>query len=248
MQPPMNTALFISDLHLDATRPDILKLFQSFLRSSDVKSCEALYVLGDLFELWIGDDDDGPTIRAVNTALRECTRDIPIFVMRGNRDFLIGSGFAAATGCQVIPDPTVVDIQGIRTLLTHGDTLCTDDSAYQAFRVLVRNPAWQADFLAHTLMQRQDIAATLREMSRQQIGSKPAQVMDVNEHAVRSMLREYDVDTLIHGHTHRPAVHETRINGKPAKRFVLGAWYTEGSVLHCGRERWCLQCLTLPPA
>ncbi len=244
----MSTTLFISDLHLDSSRPNILQLFQSFLHGIDAKTCEALYILGDLFELWIGDDDDGPTGRAVSKALRECTSNgVPVFVMRGNRDFLIGNEFAAATGCQLIPDPSVVSIQGTEALLTHGDALCTDDTDYQAFRQLVRNPAWQADFLAHSLAQRHAIAETLREMSRQQVGSKPAQIMDVNEHAVRGILSHYDVHTLIHGHTHRLAVHEMRVDGRPARRFVLGDWYTEGSVLHCSREQWWLQRLALPP-
>ena len=243
----MSATLFVSDLHLDSSRPDILKLFQSFLHGIDAKTCEALYILGDLFELWIGDDGAGPTGRAVSMALRECTSNgVPVLVMRGNRDFLIGDGFAAAAGCQLIPDPTIVTIQGTRALLTHGDALCTDDIDYQVFRECVRNPAWQADFLAHSLARRHSIAGALREMSREQVRSKPAQIMDVNEHAVRSLLREYKVNTMIHGHTHRLAVHEMSINGKPAKRFVLGDWYTEGNVLHCNREQWWLQRLALP--
>lgn len=244
----MSTTLFISDLHLDSSRPDILKLFQSFLHGIDAKTCDGLYILGDLFELWIGDDDDGSTGQAVSMALRECTGNgVRVFVMRGNRDFLIGNEFAAATGCQLIPDPSIVSIQGTKALLTHGDALCTDDADYQTFRQLVRNPAWQAEFLAHSRAQRQAIAQTLREMSRQQVSSKPTQIMDVNEHTVRGLLSEYDVDTLIHGHTHRLAVHEMSIDGKPAKRFVLGDWHTEGSVLHCTREQWWLQRLALPP-
>ncbi|MGA7802826.1 MAG: UDP-2,3-diacylglucosamine diphosphatase [Gammaproteobacteria bacterium] len=236
---------FISDLHLDPGRPAITGLFLDFL-AGPARSCQTLYILGDLFEAWVGDDDQSPTLQPVLDGLHACTAaGLPVFVMTGNRDFLIGDGFAARTGCRLLSDPTIIDLYGEPTLLMHGDTLCTDDREYQQFRQLVRDPAWQREFLAKPLDERRRMAAGLRETSRQRIAHKPAQIMDVNGNAVLSALREHGVRRLIHGHTHRPATHEFDLDGAAATRIVLGDWYEQGSVLWCDPTGCRLQGLAL---
>jgi UDP-2,3-diacylglucosamine hydrolase len=165
--------------------------------------------------------------------------------MHGNRDFLLGEGFARATGCTLLTDPTVIELGGEPTLLMHGDTLCTDDTEYQQFRALVRNPAWQQQFLARPITERRAIAANLRETSRQRTGDKAAYIMDVNSRAVDAALRAHGVQRLIHGHTHRPAVHALDIDGQPAQRIVLGDWYEQGSVLRCDADGLHLETLPL---
>lgn len=228
----MKPTLFISDLHLDTRRPAVTALFLDFLAALDAAGCAGLYILGDLFEAWVGDDSDDAHDRQVIDALRALTgRGVPVSLMHGNRDFLIGERFARASGCTLLADPTVIDLGGEPTLLMHGDTLCSDDHEYQQFRHLVRNPAWQQQFLAKPLAERRAIAANLRETSRQRTGEKAADIMDVNPRAVEDVLRAYGLHRLIHGHTHRPAVHDLRVDGEPAQRIVLGDWYEQGSVL-----------------
>lgn len=242
----MKTTLFISDLHLDARRPTVTDLFVHFLTGLDPAHCAGLYILGDLFEAWIGDDNDDPHDLRVLAALRETTaRGIPVRVMHGNRDFLLGEAFARATGCTLLTDPTVIELGGEPTLLMHGDTLCTDDTEYQQFRALVRNPAWQQQFLARPIAERRAIAANLRETSRERTGEKAAYIMDVNPQAVDAALRTHGVQRLIHGHTHRPAVHTLDIDGKPAQRIVLGDWYEQGSVLRSDADGLHLEALPL---
>lgn len=244
----MGDTLFISDLHLDSTRPDILNLFQSFLERIDPNLCDALYILGDLFELWIGDDQVDPVTETVIPALKACdNRGIPVFFLHGNRDFLLGDEFANASGCKILADPVVITVRGKETLLTHGDSLCTDDIEYQAFRTLVRDPAWQNNFLARPIDDRRTIAEHMRNLSLQEVRSKPPHIMDVNDSAVIDTLRNYRVRQMIHGHTHRPAIHETTVDGETAKRYVLGDWYSGGSVLHCSANRWWLENLELKP-
>ncbi|MEJ2685689.1 MAG: UDP-2,3-diacylglucosamine diphosphatase [Gammaproteobacteria bacterium] len=241
----MAATVFISDLHLDPERPVITELFLDFL-AGPARGCDALYILGDLFEAWVGDDDDSPTLQPVLEALADCTgAGLPVSVMTGNRDFLIGEGFTARTGCRLLPDPSVVDLYGEPTLLMHGDTLCTDDLEYQQFRRLVRDPAWQRQFLAKPLEERRQMAAGLRETSRQRTAHKAVDIMDVNHEAVLSALREHHVRRLIHGHTHRPATHELTVDGAPATRIVLGDWYEQGSVLWCDPTGCRLQSLPL---
>ncbi|HKJ09627.1 MAG TPA: UDP-2,3-diacylglucosamine diphosphatase [Gammaproteobacteria bacterium] len=241
----MAATVFISDLHLDPERPVITELFLDFL-AGPARGCDALYILGDLFEAWVGDDDDSPTLQPVLEALADCTgTGLPVSVMTGNRDFLIGEGFTARTGCRLLPDPSVVDLYGEPTLLMHGDTLCTDDLEYQQFRRLVRDPAWQRQFLAKPLEERRHMAAGLRETSRQRTAHKTVDIMDVNHEAVLSALREHHVRRLIHGHTHRPATHELTVDGAPATRIVLGDWYEQGSVLWCDPTGCRLQSLPL---
>jgi UDP-2,3-diacylglucosamine hydrolase len=224
--------LFISDLHLDPARPDITRQALEFL-AAETHGIDALYILGDLFEAWVGDDDPEPEKRRVIAALRSLTgAGLPCFFMHGNRDFLVGEGFAAASGCTLLADPTVIELYGTRLLLMHGDTLCTDDHEYQAFRQMVRNPAWQQLMLAKPLPERLMLAKHLRETSAASMAGKSMEIMDVNKDAVADAMRSAGVYTLLHGHTHRPAVHRFDVDGHDAVRIVLGDWYTQGSAVY----------------
>ena len=228
--------MFVSDLHLSEERPETNKRFFRFLRE-EVKGAGALYVLGDLFESWIGDDDldahGGSALnREIVAALRELPRHgTPLYLMRGNRDFLMGERLCRDAGAKLLEDPTVTEIAGVRTLLMHGDTLCTDDLDYQAWRATARSESWQRQFLAHPLSERREIARGLRDQSRAMTRSKLLEIMDVNDAAVRDVLRRERVRRLIHGHTHRPAMHELRVDGEACKRWVLPDWYGSGGYL-----------------
>ncbi|HET7649141.1 MAG TPA: UDP-2,3-diacylglucosamine diphosphatase [Gammaproteobacteria bacterium] len=223
--------LFISDLHLDPFRQQITAQFLEFLRE-DARDADALYILGDFFEAWIGDDDPDPHHARVVAGLRDLTTSgVPAYFMHGNRDFLIGERFAGLTGCRLLTDPTVLSINGTRTLLMHGDTLCTDDVDYQRFRALVRNPDWQRAFLAKSLQERRAFAAQARSESRSHTMEKADAIMDVNQQTVERVMLEHDVSQLIHGHTHRPAIHRFTVNGTPLTRIVLGDWYEQKSLL-----------------
>lgn len=227
----MPAALFISDLHLDDERPQITELFLTFLRG-EARDAQALYILGDLFESWIGDDDDAPLAQTVQDALADLTRSgVNAYFMAGNRDFLVGDAFAARCGITLLQDPAVVELAGVPTLLMHGDTLCTDDVAYQKFRAQVRDPRWQQQFLSQPLAQRRAFAAQAREQSRLHTGATMAQIMDVTDTAVREALATHGAARLIHGHTHRPARHRVELADRVAERIVLGDWYEQGSVL-----------------
>ena len=237
------TALFISDLHLDAERPDCTEQFLEFMRT-EARAASALYILGDLFEAWIGDDDTDPAHAPIIAALAELRRDnVPCYFMHGNRDFLIGKRFAAATGCVLLDDWHVIEMSGQRAVLTHGDLLCTDDTSYQELRKMVRDPAWQRKFLAKPLDERRAIVTDLRERSKTETAAKPAEIMDVNQAAVESALRQHGVRILLHGHTHRPAVHELVADDAPATRIVLGDWHTGGSVLRWDETGFSLETL-----
>jgi UDP-2,3-diacylglucosamine hydrolase len=225
------TILFISDLHLSAERPEITQAFH-FLLQNIAPESEALYILGDLFEVWLGDDLILPEYHDSIAELRKLAdKNIPISIMRGNRDFLFGATFESLTGATLINDPTTIDLYGTKTLLMHGDTLCTDDIKYQEFRTMVRNPAFQEDFLSKTPEQRIAIAKQLRDTSKSETNAKSEEIMDVNLNAVVESMTEHTVQNLIHGHTHRPAIHELEANNLPAKRIVLNDWYDSGSVL-----------------
>ncbi len=227
------TTLFIADLHLDPARPAITDLFLEFL-AAEARRASALYILGDLFEAWIGDDDDTSDYQRVAAALRDLSaQGTAIFIAHGNRDFLLGERFATACGARLLGEETVIDLYGTPTLLMHGDTLCTDDTDYLAFRAQVRDPAWQQDFLAKPLAERRRIAQGLRERSTASTRDKPAAIMDVNPDTVARVMAAAGVHQLIHGHTHRPAIHDFELDGQPARRIVLGDWYTHGSVLRC---------------
>jgi len=224
--------LVVSDLHLDASAPEVIDQFIEFLRTEG-RNASALFILGDLFEVWIGDDDPDPAKARVQAAIRELTSaGVPCFVMHGNRDFLIGRRFAAATGCVLIDDRgTVVEIAGQRALLLHGDVLCTDDHDYQRLRRRVRNPLTKAILRLLPLGTRRNLAAKMRAGSKAHIAKSMEQIMDVNPAAVEQAFRTHGVDLMIHGHTHRPAVHRLTVDGRPATRIVLGDWYDQGSVL-----------------
>jgi UDP-2,3-diacylglucosamine hydrolase len=223
--------LFVSDLHLDDARPHIVADFERFC-AGEARQADALYVLGDLFEAYIGDDDDAALNGRVAKALRDVTEaGVPVHFIAGNRDFLLGEDYARRCGMQLLDDGTVIDLYGMPTLILHGDVLCTDDAAYLAFRRQVRDPAWQATFLARPLAERRAFAAQARDASRAHTSTTDTAIMDVNQQAVEDSLRRARLARMIHGHTHRPAIHDFMLNGKPVQRIVLGDWYEQGSVL-----------------
>jgi UDP-2,3-diacylglucosamine hydrolase len=223
--------LFISDLHLDAADPIAIELFLHFLRA-EASTCDALYILGDLFETWIGDDDDEPTRRRVVAALCQLTANgVQCFFQHGNRDFLLGPGFMAASGCTLLPDPAALELGGRRFVLMHGDKLCTDDRRYQRFRRIVRNGLVQGAWLALPLGMRRRLATALRHRSRTYTRQTPDAIMDVSPAAVSDLMRSTGAEVLVHGHTHRPAVHPVNVDGKTYTRIVLGDWPDQASVL-----------------
>jgi UDP-2,3-diacylglucosamine hydrolase len=229
--------LFIADLHLDDNRPDITRLFEAFLASDEARSADAVYILGDLVEAWIGDDDDAELPTRIAHATKALSdRGVPVYFMVGNRDFLLGKAFAERAGFQLLEDGTVHELYGRPTLLMHGDVLCTDDVAYQAMRKQVRTPEWQAQILAMPLDARRAFAAKARADSKAHTGSTMETIMDVNADAVAQTMRQAGVTRLIHGHTHRPAIHRFDVDGQPAERIVLGDWYEQGSVLRVTPE------------
>ena len=238
--------LFISDLHLDGARPDITAQFLQFL-ATEARTAEALYILGDLFEAWVGDDDPDPDKRRVIASLRSLTdAGVACFLLHGNRDFLIGRRFCRETGVQLLPDGEIVDVHGRRVLLLHGDTLCIDDPAYQRLRRIVRNPLVQFTLRRLSLRQRQGLAARMRAGSKAHIESSAKaapDIMDVNQDEVRRTFARYDVEYMVHGHTHRPAVHKVALNGATATRIVLGDWYEQGSVLRWNENGYELAAL-----
>lgn len=240
----MPCSLFISDLHLDPQRPDTTRLLLEFL-ATRARTAAEVYILGDLFEAWVGDDDDSPLGLQVIAALRACVdAGTPIRVMHGNRDFLLGETFARQSGCGLLTDPAVLDLYGVPTLLMHGDLLCTDDSDYAAFRRQVRSRDWQQAFLARPAAERRRLAMQMRDASRSEMQRKPDSFMDVNSGVVIRLMTAHRVLRLIHGHTHRPAVHDITIRGQPAQRWVLGDWYARGSYLECDPEGCRLQTLS----
>ncbi len=227
----MTSALFISDLHLDPSRPAATAAFRAFL-AGEARAASHLYILGDLFEFWIGDDDDRPLAREVRDALTVFTgAGHSCSLIRGNRDFLLGPRFAAATGVRLLPDRTVEDIAGERVLLMHGDLLCTDDQAYQRYRARVHSPRLQRLFLTLPRSWRCAIGSAGRQRSREHAITRPMEYLDVNTAALADAMRQSGVHRLVHGHTHRPAIHHFDLDGMPAIRAVLGDWYEQGSVL-----------------
>ncbi len=223
--------LFISDLHLRPTRPATTRLFLDFLNTRAIEAA-GLYILGDLFDTWVGDDDPCPPGNKVKAALKGLTDSgTPVYFQRGNRDFLIGKRFLDETGVRLLSDYTVIDLCGSRTLLMHGDLLCTDDLPYLEFRAKARNPEWQREVLSKPLLLRLAYARWYRLRSYYHKRNKPKEIMDINPQTVESLMREHQVLRLIHGHTHRPAEHRFEINGTVAHRIVLAQWERGGSVL-----------------
>lgn len=225
------SVLFISDLHLEAERPDITRAFLHFL-STRARSAETLYILGDFFEAWIGDDGMDEFQHAIARALREVSDSgTRIYLMHGNRDFLIGQAFCREAGCTLLRDPSLIDLGGEKILLMHGDSLCTLDAAYMKLRRWLRNPL-SLFILRHLpLSTRHKLARKLRKESRAQTRMKASEIVDVTPTEVEKVMRDKGVRILIHGHTHRPAVHELVIDGRPARRIVLGDWDTQGWAL-----------------
>jgi UDP-2,3-diacylglucosamine hydrolase len=231
------TTLFISDLHLEESRPDITGAFQDFLKTRAM-GVEALYILGDFFEAWIGDDENTPLQQQVAEALGE-VRDsgTRIFLMHGNRDFLLGDAYCSRFDGTLLEDPTVIDLYGTPTLLMHGDSLCTADVEYQKFRARMRDPQMQQMMLARPLAERQLMARQLREMSMAKNQGKEEYIMDVTPEEVVKEMEAHGVQRMIHGHTHRPAVHDLEAGGKPAKRIVLGDWDSHVWWLEAGTDQ-----------
>jgi UDP-2,3-diacylglucosamine hydrolase len=229
----VGATLFIADLHLDGARPHIIERFVAFLRS-DAGAADALYILGDLYEYWLGDDAPAPELQPTIAALADlATRGVPVYFIHGNRDFLIDREFARQSGCELLPESAVIDLYGEPTLIMHGDTLCTGDQAYQSFRKKIRHPLTRRLMLSLSANMRRAIARHLRGRSRQATGAKRPEIMDVNAQAVEDAMRRHGVRRLIHGHPHRPAVHAVNIEGHAATRYVLGDWYEQGSILRC---------------
>lgn len=223
--------LFIADLHLCAEEPAIVAGFLRFL-DGEARRADALYILGDLFEAWIGDDDPNPLHAQVANAIRALVDfGVPCYFIHGNRDFLLGKRFARESGMILLPEEQVLELYGRRVLIMHGDTLCADDPSYLAFRAKVHHPWLQRLFLALPLFLRHRVATRMRAGSKAANISKSLEIMDVNPQAVVNVLEKYRLQWLIHGHTHRPALHELNANNAPAFRAVLGAWHTEGSMI-----------------
>ena len=228
----MGESLFIADLHLAPERPATVRLFLRFL-AGRARRAEGLYILGDLFDAWIGDDDDSPPYPEIRAALRDLTASgVPCFLMHGNRDFLIGGRFSRDTGCTLLRDPYATELAGTPTLLMHGDLLCTDDVPYQRFRRKVRNPLVQRLFLWKSLKRRRAVAADYRRRSGAATALKAEAIMDINQSEVERRMRRFGARRLIHGHTHRPADHTFSLDGQPATRLVLADWHEDrGEVL-----------------
>jgi UDP-2,3-diacylglucosamine hydrolase len=219
--------LFISDLHLSLDKPEITRRFLSFLENRAV-GAEALYILGDLFDAWVGDDDPTPPNSKIKLRLKKLTNaGIKVYLQPGNRDFLLGERFCDETGVTLLGDYEVIDLYGVPTLLTHGDLLCTDDLPYQAFRAKSHTPEWMRSVLSKPLLLRLLAARWYRWRSFLHKRKKSREIMDVNQETVIQVMKEYGCLQLIHGHTHRPNVHDIQIDGCTARRFVLAAWSKE---------------------
>lgn len=225
------STLFVSDVHLNNARPDIVRAFLDFL-GQQARHADALYILGDLFDLWLGDDDDKPPHIEITDALAALTATgLPVSVVHGNHDFLLGKKFAKRSGCKLLRDHTVVDVCGTPVLIMHGDTLCTRDIDYQSFRKMTRNPLTQKMFLSMSLAKREEKAAGIRSEAQKDVALKSDDIMDVTQEAVEEVMRKHSVRHLVHGHTHRPAIHDFSLDGHEATRIVLGDWYEQDSVL-----------------
>ena len=226
----MSHTLFISDLHLSPDQPDMTAAFRRFV-ADHAPHADAVYILGDLFEYWAGDDDMGDPFHAEIIA---ALRTIPqLFIMRGNRDVLLGAAFAEATGATLLDDPTLINLYDKPTLLSHGDILCTDDHAYQQFRAQVHGTDFQQVFLAQPLAERKAWISQLRARSQQEKRSKSSEIMDVNQAAIAELLRQHDYPRLMHGHTHRPGFHLHTVDNHICPRWVLADWHAHGMTLRC---------------
>ena len=239
------STLFISDLHLSGERENITELFISFLDQRAYQA-DALYILGDLFEVWLGDDFIKPDYQQSLLKMKQLSENgLPLYFMPGNRDFLMTEKFTELSGATLLNDPTIIDLYGTPTLLMHGDTLCIDDIEYQKFRKMVRDPLFISDFLSKSVEERIAISTKYREISKSETASKEMDIMDVNQQEVEHSMIENKVNQLIHGHTHRPAIHDFTVEDKIMKRIVLGDWYKKGSVLNCNEKGCQLEALSI---
>lgn len=221
---------FISDLHLERIESPITNIFTAFL--DDLNQNDSLYILGDLFESWIGDDNVSELSQYISDRLLMLSeRDISVAIMHGNRDFLIGEDFCKASSIELINDPRIIEIDTKKVMLTHGDELCTDDSEYQAFRSVVRNPLWQKDFLNFPISKREKIAGEAKDASKDSKENKAMEIMDVNTDAVLKAFNDHDIEIMIHGHTHRPNIHKVSNEGKNLTRYVLGDWSKNSAII-----------------
>jgi UDP-2,3-diacylglucosamine hydrolase len=228
--------LFASDLHLDSEAPWAIDAFLAFL-AGPARAAEALYLLGDLFEVWVGDDDDNPDNGRACAGLKQLTNaGVAVYALHGNRDFLLGEVFAARTGVKLLPDPVLVDLYGVPTMLSHGDAFCTADDSYQQLRSIVRQPRWQRRFLALPLETRRSLASAARAGSKAHTERTIPTIMDVNPDAVTRAFRATGARRLIHGHTHRPAIHPGVVDGTNTERVVLAPWYETASCVSVGPE------------
>ena len=228
----MSEAIFISDLHLDPERPQMLELFIHFCADIAARADE-LYILGDFLEIWWGDDEPAEYYQGIFNALSELStlHNTRVYMMHGNRDFMMGEELAKRCHFTLIDEPYPLELAGKNALLIHGDSLCTDDIEYQKFRQMVRNPLWQQQILSKSLEERYALAHSIRDQSKTDTSLKAEDIMDVNDTATRQIFIEHNIDLLIHGHTHRPAFHELMIHDKPVQRIVLGDWYKKGNYL-----------------
>ena len=231
----------ISDLHLDTTVPKRLGALRNLLLHESEK-VEAIYILGDLVEAWVGDDDDSEFANKIRSILAICAKRSAVYFMHGNRDFLIGSKFAMDTGARLIDDPTTIEVAGVRILLSHGDAFCTKDEAYQQMRMVVRSADWQRDILSRSLQERINLASEMREQSRQSNANKAQNIMDVTGEVVLSVMEENECDVLVHGHTHRPAIH--RMDDSKT-RYVLGDWNRCGWLTRIEDGNISLECFSI---
>lgn len=223
--------LFISDLHIDASCRQIIRQFTEFLQT-EARGADALYILGDLFDSWVGDDAPDAGQSAAIAAIKSLTASgVPCFVMHGNRDFLLGPKFCADTGARLLPDPVIVTLYGEPVLVMHGDALCTDDRAYQRLRATVRDADWQRQFLALSVAARRTLAGAARTGSQAHMASMEDAITDVNAESVAAALRAAGTSILLHGHTHRPGIQSLSVDGRECARIVLGDWHNEGSLL-----------------
>lgn len=237
MKPNSSEILFISDLHLSPERPFIIELFNQFVNERAIHS-DALYILGDFFEYWIGDDDPATEFTSIFSAFEALKQhQVPVYFMHGNRDFLVGNDFEKKTHCQIINDPSIIEINNHKIILLHGDSLCTKDIQYQNFKTLVRSDSWQHEFTSKTLLERKKIVEGLRQTSKEETSSKDENIMDAEQDAVDELMLEKQVQFMIHGHTHRPKTHYAMLNGTKTTRIVLGDWYDHGSVLSIKTEK-----------
>ena len=237
---------FISDLHLSSQQPQVESAFITFL-STKAANADALYILGDLFDYWIGDDAAlAYGFEQTLTSLKELTRNnVPVFFMHGNRDFLVGNEFEIQTGCKIIPDPSKIELYGNSILLTHGDCLCTDDIEHQTYRNIVMSKAWKEEFLHKTLAEREQLAQLAKQRSAHHKSSLSDEIMDVNNGAVQETLISFNVDKLIHGHTHRPAIHDYELGSRQVQRIVLGDWHRQARILRVDSQGHKLEKLSL---